>query len=480
MLKHFGKFEHHLLKYSVAALIMAVPLYPKFPFINIPGTYVAIRLEDFLIALAGAFWFVFFVRNWRQVLASRLTQAILAFLVIGLLSLVSAIFVTKTVLPHLAALHWLRRGEYLLPFFIASAAVRSREDIKFYIQVLGLTVFLVVIYGAGQKFFGLPVISTMNVEFAKGIALLLQEGARVNSTFAGHYDLAAFMVVILNLVAAVTLALRRKLFVLLGALLAAASFWMLLLSASRISFAAYLVSITFTLWLAKRRLLIAPILVLSLIGMLGTTGFASRYLSTWRVNLEFISARISKPGEVTISGQELALLPTPTPKVLEVETTGPQRIVIVTPGRGTAQAAASPISRQLEGDRSASIRFDAEWPRALRSFYKNPLLGTGYSSITLATDNDYLRALGEVGLLGFTAFVIILVLLLQEAASFVAKASDELLRLAVLGMMGATLGFLLNAAFIDVFEASKTATMFWLLAGLTIGITRLPAKADKK
>src|SRR5205814_2283829 len=46
-------------------------------------------------------------------------------------------------------------------------------------------------------------------------------------------------------------------------------------------------------------------------------------------------------------------------------------------------------------DRSTSIRLNVEWPRAVRALTKNPLLGTGYSSITLATDNDYLRALGE-------------------------------------------------------------------------------------
>ena len=64
-------------------------------------------------------------------------------------------------------------------------------------------------------------------------------------------------------------------------------------------------------------------------------------------------------------------------------------------------------SQPVFEDRSVSIRLNVEWPRAIRAFSKNPLLGTGYSSITLATDNDFLRLLGEVGLVGALAFFLI-------------------------------------------------------------------------
>ena len=36
-------------KYLLTAILIVVPLFPKFPSIRIPGTYVAIRGEDFLI-----------------------------------------------------------------------------------------------------------------------------------------------------------------------------------------------------------------------------------------------------------------------------------------------------------------------------------------------------------------------------------------------------------------------------------------------
>ena len=43
-------------KYLVSAIILAVPLYPKFPLIEVPGTFVSVRLEDFLLALTFSFF----------------------------------------------------------------------------------------------------------------------------------------------------------------------------------------------------------------------------------------------------------------------------------------------------------------------------------------------------------------------------------------------------------------------------------------
>ncbi len=76
-------------------------------------------------------------------------------------------------------------------FFVALASIRSVKNLKTYGLVLFLATLGVIVYGLGQKFFGWPVVSTMNEEFSKGMLLTLSEWARINSTFAGHYDLAA-------------------------------------------------------------------------------------------------------------------------------------------------------------------------------------------------------------------------------------------------------------------------------------------------
>jgi O-antigen ligase len=123
-------------------------------------------------------------------------------------------------------------------------------------------------------------------------------------------------------------------------------------------------------------------------------------------------------------------------------------------------------------DRSTNIRFNVEWPRAIRALAKNPLLGTGYSSITLATDNDYLRLLGEVGLLGFFAFFLIFLrigaLYLDTLPLYRRFSGIELAFIA--GAIGALPGLFANAVFIDIFEASKFAITFWLITGISLGL----------
>src|SRR3989337_1530554 len=68
----------------------------------------------------------------------------------------------------------------------------------------------------------------------------------------------------------------------------------------------------------------------------------------------------------------------------------------------------------VQYDLSTGIRLDYTWPQAIKGFVRNPLLGSGYSTLTKrniedfteaeSTDNDFLRALGETGLLGFLTF----------------------------------------------------------------------------
>ncbi len=131
-------------------------------------------------------------------------------------------------------------------------------------------------------------------------------------------------------------------------------------------------------------------------------------------------------------------------------------------------------------DRSTSIRLNIEWPRALRAFAKNPILGTGLSSITLATDNDYLRALGEVGILGFLAFILIFVQLIRKLITvFPFPEKLSLAQAYLMGTIAALPGVFLNALFIDIFEASKFAIIFWLLMGMAYGSIKLEKVSQK-
>lgn len=447
-MERLSQFLNHrdFFKYSVAALLLVVPLYPKFPLLNIPGTHVAIRAEDFLIALLAVALLRYAITRGFSFSQDRIGRAILIFLTVGFLSLLSAIFITHSVQPHLGLLHWLRRVEYIVPFFVALVAIKRGTSAKFLIEVLLVVSFVAFLYGWGQIHANFPVISTQNEEYAKGLALRWIPGSRLHSTFAGHYDLAAFLVLVFPIAIAYLFALRdylRRLFFFVGVL--APSFWIFLQTESRVSFISYMIGITFTLFMIRKKKFIVPALILSILGMFLLSDLGGRYWRTINVYRE----RIMSENVLAIPGEALAA---------EDEILVDRRDNV--------------LSAIIE-DRSTSIRFNVEWPRAFRSFSRGPLLGTGYSSITLATDSDYLRLLGEVGLIGTLAFLLVIVRMVEGFGRFMRKArSIDPDTAFVGGFLGSLVGLLVTATFIDVFEASKVAIVFWTLAGIAVGLVR--------
>ncbi|KKQ78687.1 MAG: Cysteine synthase [Candidatus Daviesbacteria bacterium GW2011_GWF2_38_6] len=124
---------------------------------------------------------------------------------------------------------------------------------------------------------------------------------------------------------------------------------------------------------------------------------------------------------------------------------------------------------QLGVYRSFSIRLNLEWPRAITAFLKNPFLGTGYSSLGIATDNDFLRSLGEVGMLGTAVFILIFIEIIKKIVRLL-RENDKFLRYFSIGTLSLILAFVINGLFIDVFEASKVASLFWMIVGLNLSV----------
>ena len=120
-----------------------------------------------------------------------------------------------------------------------------------------------------------------------------------------------------------------------------------------------------------------------------------------------------------------------------------------------------------------AIRLDALWPQAINGFKRNVLLGSGYSTLVKtnvgeftyaeSTDNDYLRMLGETGLLGTLSFLVIIFFVIKYSSTIIAQAEGLTLILG-LGGVGATIAMLTTATYIDIFESSKVAYVFWMIA----------------
>lgn len=445
----------NIVKYGVAAFLLVVPLYPKFPLFNVPGTYVAIRAEDFLIAFVSLFWLIQVWHTERHdFFKDDLNKTIVMFWLVGFLSLTGGLLLTQSITLHLGFLHWARRIEYMLPFFIAVWALRKRGNSRFYGEVIFIASLMAFFYGLGQVYAQFPVISTQNEEFAKGLALRFVPGSRLHSTFAGHYDLAAFLVFVFPLAFAFLFAAKNWMYriAILGGVMAP-SFWLLMRTESRVSFLAYLLAVTVTLWLIRRRLFIVPFIAASIILMATVGGLGDRYLYT--INIYKQKVLNMKDKFINLS-----------PAIVWA-----QEKSLSAPVRLGSESAEGKITEPVIEDRSTAIRLKVEWPRAIRAFFKNPLLGTGYSSIGLAVDNDYLRLLAEVGLAGFLAFTVVIIRIMAELGKVLRRVKMlDFDNAFAAGFLGGLVGLLLNATFIDVFEASKVAIVFWTLAGVAVGV----------
>ena len=501
-------------------LLIFIPLYPKLPLFDVlPGYIVRVRLEDFLISASLLIYLIQVLRR-KAPFKSLLLLPMGIYLAIGLLSALSAIFITHTVPPYpihygKTLLHWARRLEYFSLYFVFYAAVRSVKTAVGLSLLLGFVTLATTFYGLGQKLYQWPVYSTMNREFAKGWRLVLTEHARVPSTFAGHYDFAAFLVLSLTLFASLLLFIPHKFIRTLGIISFVAGLSSLVLTASRASYLAYLAAVSVTVFLlALRKGLFwglsrwLGLITVSVVMMLSFGELSERLAHFFNVSkltnyVKYNLLKLKPPENnyLTLS-QDLALVyvpsdqppvpaQTPPPLPPDVYEAIPEPFGADDPratGGGTLRYDASG-SAIVDKPRiysetafafglSSAIRFDALWPRAIQRWLTNPLLGSGYATLTAekigifteaeSTDNDYLRALGETGILGFLAFYGIIFLALRHAWINRRRLKDPLVYALIAGIATGTIGLLVNATYIDVFEASKVAFTFWALIGLMV------------
>lgn len=439
LVAHTSALLDSLFKYAVVAVLIFIPLYPKFPLFTVPFTYVAIRTEDFLISLV---WGIFLIRLFiqKKIKFPTISFQFITFFVAAFVSSLSAILITKNIEPLIVLLHFFRRIEYMSVFFMVYWAAKDTPTRRYFLELAVAPAIGVFLFGIAQIYFGAPVISTMDAESSKGIALTLRPGVTLSSTFAGHYDLAVYLTMIMTFLAAIASSLsswlkRLPLLVMFSALL-----WLFMQAGSRIGLPSLIFAICIVTYL-YRRYLLGFILVCLVLGFIATS---PQYI----VRFQSIFKTITQKTSFILS-----------PQVYAANT--------ATPSATVSPVSTSTLDEEAPKDISSSIRFDVEWPRAMRAFFKNPLFGTGYSSITLATDNDYLRALGETGLLGLLTFLSLLLYLFRSLLSLMNK-ENGIEKLIVISSLGVFVAFLTTAIFIDVFESSKIAILFWAYMGLAL------------
>jgi len=479
--------DNNIVRFLLIGFIFLVPLWPKLPLKMINYTYISIRLDDlYMIVMTG----VFFLQLLRKKVSlnRKFLFLFILFWIAVFASSIWGIYFSKTIpYYHLGLLHALRRVEYMTVFFISLSVVKNKKDFFQLLNIYLFTLLLAVLYGFGQKFFNLPAVQTMNPEYAKGYLLYLTPEARVSSTFAGHYDLASYLVFGIPIILSLYFFTNKKNYLVLFIL----SLIILIYTSSRISFGAYVVAtLGFLIYIRKYWFTIFVIILTAGL-MLSTGELTKRFLKTFQVRRILID---EKTGAVYI-GQKITTKELPAGsfyvKLKDQDQKGgdnleqfKQQVVkeklkeATISGEITGETAeekyVATLSANLKpvntvvSDISFATRLQIEWPRAVNAFKKNFLLGTGPSSITEATDNDYLRWLGEFGLLGTSLFLFIIYKLAKQVLA------KNIISLGFLFGLGA---LLINATYIDVFEASKVAYTFWIVAGLFVGFSKTYEKA---
>ena len=546
--KIFTWLDNNILTVLTGILIVVVPAYPKIPLADvIPGYIVRLRFEDLLIAGTILIWFVQVLRKKARFAWEHVAKFMAIYIAIGALSSLSAVFVTHTVAWDKDQLEKLvlylgRHIEYFSLFFIAYSGIRNKNDIKKLVAIAGATLVAVVVYGFGQKYYYWPAFSTMNREFSKGMLLYLTPESRVMSTFGGHYDYAAYLMMALSFLVPLFWLAKSWRTRLIGIVLALMAYWSLIMTASRTSWGGYVTAVTILAiilaakygkgWAAKKWL---AVMTVSMVIMLTVGDLSERFFQVIQnasalhqiipwvptgklesyiyqakdvlYTLQNLKTVLTQPhtappkNAVALNNLEGVTVPSDTPPVptkpLPPDVTAAQDADRLRAATASATATASAGTKQDNGysqnalkyGLSVAIRLDAQWPQAIAGFEKNPLLGSGYSTLSKttvdeftdaeSTDNDFLRMLGETGILGTLSFLAIPGYLMYLGFVEYRKSSSLFARVIFLGSLGAVAGLLVNATYIDVFESSKVAYTLFLIAALVVRMAELSGDKAK-
>ena len=510
-------------------LMVFIPLYPKLPLFSPIETYVVrVRLEDFFVLFGVLVWMIQ-VKRTKVKWEHPLMWLIVVYVFFGWLSLLSAVSIVQTIpweKTHFlkSLLHWLRYIEYFFLFVITYSAIRSRRQVELLLQLLAGVVSLSVVYGLGQRYLRWPVYSTMNREYSKGVRLVLESPyARVQSTFAGHYDFGAYLVVVLPFLLSGMLFAKKKMYRYLFGVSWVLGVWGMLMSASRSSFIGFLLGTAIVVglkallkkgwqkkvvWGLSRGFglfLVIGVMTLFLGGnifqlFVQTVEGIPWANKVWQpVKHMVINANPQSQVEEETGGAVIPQFTMPVPaeeleRPPDVYVDIPDKVeVVMVNEEGKIEVSYQERPRVFsecaqEKGLSLCIRLEALWPQAIEGFKKNPVLGSGYATLNKqnlyhlteadGTDNNFLRTLGETGLLGFLAFYGIIGWACWLAVKGFLK-NNGLQQLVCIGYLAAVAGLLVNAVYIDVFAASKVAFGFWGITAL-MAASNMVLVGDKK
>ncbi len=412
---------------ALLGAMLVFPLYPKIGLLSVGGTYIPVRLDDIITAIAVATWVVSLFSEKRMPRAPRLGYALAAWVGIGLVSVLVGAGLQGTVPWSTALLYWAKPIEYLLLGWMAFDLVTTPSRLRRFLIVVLATAGVVVLIGLLQSANLVPAPPTYVPGSTYGV---------LTSTFGDAHQLATY----LALIALVTVAVWPDAGLgwrAVGVVFLVALSYVLVHTGGRSEFIALLVvSIVLLRW--------APLRPQSLVLLAALLVFLALP--------SFLPDRGPAP---------LAPAGAPVPTLVAGATAAPGSVDV-----------GERIGGDLSQDVSLSLRLQLKWPRLLAIAWAHPILGGGPSAATEAADGYYVRSLVEIGVAGTIVFLLAILAVLQ-ALWRTYDTTDGMVRRLALVMFVGTAFTAAVGVLIDTWVASRPMQLYWPLLGAVLATTTI-------
>jgi len=125
-------------------------------------------------------------------------------------------------------------------------------------------------------------------------------------------------------------------------------------------------------------------------------------------------------------------------------------------------------------DTSASARIES-WQEAVKDWSEHPLLGYGVTGYKFM-DAQYFKVLIDTGLLGFVAFIMLLIALLKQGIHTYHTVNDSLYKGLSLGFIGGTVAMMTHSMGSNTFIIVRIMEPYWFFAAMVIILPTLEAE----
>ena len=125
-------------------------------------------------------------------------------------------------------------------------------------------------------------------------------------------------------------------------------------------------------------------------------------------------------------------------------------------------------------DTSASARIES-WQEAVKDWSEHPLLGYGVTGYKFM-DAQYFKVLIDTGLLGFVAFIMLLIALLKQGIHTYHTVNDSLYKGLSLGFIGGTVAMMTHSLGSNTFIIVRIMEPYWFFAAMVIILPTLEAE----